>query len=70
MTNTTDHASTGAALLLDNSWLHLSEERKALLAPKLRALLADFEKLAALDCADLQPVSTDWLVRRASSDRR
>jgi Asp-tRNA(Asn)/Glu-tRNA(Gln) amidotransferase C subunit len=67
---TMDDSSVGAAPLLSASWLHLSDERKALLAPKLQALVADFEKLAAIDCADLEPVSTDWLVRRASSDRR
>jgi Asp-tRNA(Asn)/Glu-tRNA(Gln) amidotransferase C subunit len=43
--------------------LELTDERKAVLMPKLQALLADFSQLAALERSDLEPVTTDWLVR-------
>ena len=69
-TRPTDPAAAGAALLLADTWLELSDERRALLAPKLRALLSDFSSLAALEPADLEPVSTDWLVRRFRRARR
>ena len=63
-TRTTDPAATELTRLLEDTWLELSDERRALLAPKLRALVADFARLAALDRADLvEPVTTDWLVR-------
>lgn len=35
--------------------LALSVERRALLAPKLQVLLADFQQLAALEQPDLEP---------------
>ena len=35
----------------------LSDERRALLAPKLRALLDDFAKLADLETLELEPAT-------------
>ena len=39
------------------------DERQAVLARKLHALLEDFSMLEELEQADLEPVSTEWLVR-------
>jgi hypothetical protein len=43
--------------------LQLSEERRAVLAPKLARLMADLGKLQALEEPDVEPVSTEWLMR-------
>ena len=56
--------------LVTDQQLSLSAERLAMLAPKLRALLADFSQLQALASAELEPVSTDWLVREYADDHR
>src|SRR5689334_5040758 len=48
--------------------LELSPERRAILAPKLEQLLVDFSHLQEFDRPDLQPVSTEWLVRSSSRD--
>ncbi|TMF01305.1 MAG: hypothetical protein E6I52_11685 [Chloroflexi bacterium] len=48
---------------LASAQLELTEERKAALMPKLQALLTDFSQLALLERSDLEPVTTDWLVR-------
>jgi hypothetical protein len=47
----------------------LSAERRTILAPKLRALLEDFARLQELEDPDVQPVSTEWLMRSADRDR-
>ncbi len=38
----------------------LSEERRAVLAPKLRVLLDDFRHLAELETPETEPVVTPW----------
>jgi hypothetical protein len=59
--------------LFEDTWLELSDERKAVLAPKLQAFLRDLASLAALEPAvfsDSEPVTTDWLVRSVGRARR
>ena len=46
--------------------LPLNADRRAMLAPKLKALLADFAQLQALEPPELEPVSSEWLVRRSA----
>jgi hypothetical protein len=46
----------------------LSAERRAILAPKLRRLLADFAHLQELEGPELEPVSTEWLMRSFDCD--
>jgi hypothetical protein len=46
--------------------LPLNAERRAMLAPKLKALLADFAQLQALEPPELEPVSSEWLVRSSA----
>ena len=46
--------------------LPLNAERRAMLAPKLKSLLADFAQLQALEPPELEPVSSEWLVRRSA----
>jgi hypothetical protein len=49
--------------------LELSPERRAILARKLENLLADFAHLQELERPELEPVSTEWLVRNYARDR-
>ena len=49
--------------------LELSPERRTVLAPKLENLLADFSHLVELERPELEPVSTEWLVRSYARDR-
>jgi Asp-tRNA(Asn)/Glu-tRNA(Gln) amidotransferase C subunit len=51
-------------------WLVVPQERREQLASKLEALLADFSKLAEVEPADTEPVSSEWLMRSAGRDRR
>ena len=46
----------------------VSDEQRASLATKLKRLLDDFAKLRELDSPDVEPVSTEWLVRSYGSD--
>jgi hypothetical protein len=55
--------SADLATLLAGMHMELTDERKAFLAPKLQALLADFAQLAELERSGLEPVTTDWFVR-------
>jgi hypothetical protein len=48
----------------------VSEQRRTLLAEKLKVLLEDFAHLRAFDSPDIVPVSTEWLVRRDADERR
>jgi hypothetical protein len=47
-----------------------SEQRRAVLADKLKALLEEFAHLRAFDRPEIEPVSTEWLVRSYADDRR
>jgi hypothetical protein len=57
------------AMLMTSAPSWLTEQRKILLAPKLKALLDDFSQLADLERSDVEPVTTDWLVRRSGRAR-
>jgi hypothetical protein len=47
----------------------VSEQRRAVLLDKLQVLLEDFAHLRAFD-PEIEPVSTEWLVRSYADDRR
>ena len=49
--------------------LELSPDRHAILAPKLQRLLLDFARLQELESPEVEPVSSDWLVRSVGRDR-
>jgi hypothetical protein len=48
----------------------LSAERRALLAPKLRALLEELGNLAALETPDLEPVTAHPAAKEGDDERR
>ena len=40
-----------------------AEERQAVLARKLKALVADLSKLQSIEDPEVEPVSSEWLMR-------
>ncbi len=48
----------------------LSEERRAVIAPKLRVLLDDFRHLVELETPETEPAVTPWMEGEDRRERR